>query len=160
MFPLALRPSLIHHPMVPHFPCSQEYLGTDAISDGRFRMGDYFLVEALDSAFDRDSRLTSHPLFFEIRKAEDVSEAFDSITYSKGASVLRMIQAVMGEQSFKQGLNVSRFGEGRGGRRMGMDGRAEGRMHARRSAQPPLPFRFTLTASNTKMRNIRTCGMR
>jgi len=84
-------------------------LGTDAISDGQFRMQDYFLVEALDSAFDRDSRATSHPLFFEIRKAEDVSEAFDSITYSKGASVLRMIRAVMGEKAFKNGLNVSQI---------------------------------------------------
>ena len=69
-------------------------------------MRDYFIIEALDSAFDRDSRATSHPLFFEIRKAEDVSEAFDSITYSKGASVLRMIRSVMGEESFKNGLNV------------------------------------------------------
>uniref|UniRef100_A0A915MXS0 Aminopeptidase n=1 Tax=Meloidogyne javanica TaxID=6303 RepID=A0A915MXS0_MELJA len=88
------------------FATLMEYLGTDAISNGGFRMRDYFIIEALDSAFDRDSRATSHPLFFEIRKAEDVSEAFDSITYSKGASVLRMIRSVMGEESFKSGLNV------------------------------------------------------
>ncbi|KAL3101234.1 hypothetical protein niasHT_027990 [Heterodera trifolii] len=88
------------------FATLMEYLGTNAISDGMFRMDDYFLVEALDSAFDRDSRATSHPLFFEIRKAEDVTEAFDSITYSKGASVLRMIRAVMGEEHFKKGLNI------------------------------------------------------
>uniref|UniRef100_A0A914NGX9 Aminopeptidase n=1 Tax=Meloidogyne incognita TaxID=6306 RepID=A0A914NGX9_MELIC len=88
------------------FATLMEYLGTDAISNGGFRMRDYFIIEALDSAFDRDSRATSHPLFFEIRKAEDVSEAFDSITYSKGASVLRMIRSVMGEESFKSGLNI------------------------------------------------------
>nr|CAD2203580.1 unnamed protein product [Meloidogyne enterolobii] len=88
------------------FATLMEYLGTDAISNGGFRMRDYFIIEALDSAFDRDSRATSHPLFFEIRKAEDVSEAFDSITYSKGASVLRMIRSVMGEESFKNGLNI------------------------------------------------------
>lgn len=61
----------------------KEYLGTDAISDGALRMQDYFILEALDSAFDRDARATSHPLYFEIQKAEDVIEAFDSITYSK-----------------------------------------------------------------------------
>uniref|UniRef100_A0A1I8C2U7 Peptidase_M1 domain-containing protein n=1 Tax=Meloidogyne hapla TaxID=6305 RepID=A0A1I8C2U7_MELHA len=88
------------------FATLMEYLGTDAISNGNFKMREYFIIEALDSAFDRDSRATSHPLFFEIRKAEDVSEAFDSITYSKGASVLRMIRAVMGEKSFKSGLNI------------------------------------------------------
>jgi aminopeptidase N len=50
-------------------------------------MQDHFLLEALDSAFDRDARATSHPLYFEIQKAEDVSEAFDSITYSKGSAI-------------------------------------------------------------------------
>lgn len=64
------------------------------------------MIESLDSAFDRDARATSHPLYFEIDRAEDVTEAFDSITYSKGASVLRMIDAVMGEKCFKKGLNV------------------------------------------------------
>nr|CAD2147924.1 unnamed protein product [Meloidogyne enterolobii] len=88
------------------FATLMEYLGTDAISNGGFRMRDYFIIEALDSAFDRDSRATSHPLFFEIQKAEDVNEAFDPITYSKGASVLRMIRSVMGEESFKNGLNI------------------------------------------------------
>ncbi|KAI1719438.1 peptidase family m1 domain-containing protein [Ditylenchus destructor] len=88
------------------FATLMEYLGTDAISSSSFRMDEYFLIEALDNAFDRDSRATSHPLFFEIQKAEDVSEAFDSITYSKGASVLRMIRAVMGEEYFKKGLNI------------------------------------------------------
>uniref|UniRef100_A0A915D473 Aminopeptidase N n=1 Tax=Ditylenchus dipsaci TaxID=166011 RepID=A0A915D473_9BILA len=88
------------------FATLMEYLGTHAISNGNFRMDEYFLVEALDSAFDRDARATSHPLFFDILKAEDVTEAFDSITYSKGASVLRMIRAVMGEEYFKKGLNI------------------------------------------------------
>lgn len=83
-----------------------EYFGTDAISDGAFRMQDHFLLESLDAAFDRDARATSHPLHFEIQKAEDVSEAFDSITYSKGASILRMIMAVMGEEYFKKGVNI------------------------------------------------------
>ncbi|CAK5093200.1 unnamed protein product [Meloidogyne enterolobii] len=83
-----------------------EYLGTDAINNGSFRMRDYFNIKDLSTAFDRDSRTTSHPLFFEIQKAEDVNEAFDPITYSKGASVLRMIRSVMGEEYFKSGVNV------------------------------------------------------
>ncbi|CAK5073542.1 unnamed protein product [Meloidogyne enterolobii] len=83
-----------------------EYLGTDAINNGSFRMRDYFNIKDLSTAFDRDSRTTSHPLFFEIQKAEDVNEAFDPITYSKGASVLRMIRSVMGEEYFKSGVNI------------------------------------------------------
>uniref|UniRef100_A0A1I7VXG5 Aminopeptidase n=1 Tax=Loa loa TaxID=7209 RepID=A0A1I7VXG5_LOALO len=65
------------------FATFMEYLGTDAISKGSFRMGDYFLQDAVYSAYRRDGQATSHPLSFPIDKAEDVSEAFDAITYNK-----------------------------------------------------------------------------
>lgn len=65
------------------FATLMEYTGTDAISDGKFRMDEYFVYDAQDEAFSRDARATSHPLSFPIDKAEDVSEAFDSITYDK-----------------------------------------------------------------------------
>ncbi|VDK47972.1 unnamed protein product [Anisakis simplex] len=88
------------------FATYMEYLGADAISQGNFKMGEWFLVDALELALDRDARATSHPLHFRIDKAEDVSEAFDDITYDKGASIIRMIQEVMGEENFKKGLNI------------------------------------------------------
>lgn len=65
------------------FATLMEYIGAAAISDGKFRMDEYFILDALTSAFDRDARATSHPLIFPIEKAEDVTEAFDSITYDK-----------------------------------------------------------------------------
>jgi hypothetical protein len=70
------------------FATLMEYIGAAAISDGKFRMDEYFVLDALSTAFDRDSRATSHPLIFEIDKAEDVSEAFDSITYDKVTSLV------------------------------------------------------------------------
>lgn len=69
-------------------------------------MDQYFQIDALHNAFDRDARASSHPLVFEISKAEDVIEAFDSITYDKGGSVLRMVQFVMGEENFRKGLTI------------------------------------------------------
>ncbi|CAK5080038.1 unnamed protein product [Meloidogyne enterolobii] len=84
-----------------------EYLGTDAISNGKFQMRDYFIIRYLDTAFDADSKATSHPIILEIRTKDDFTKVFDSITYQKGASILRMIGAVMGEQSFKSGLKVN-----------------------------------------------------
>jgi len=86
---------------------SKEYLGTDAISNGKFQMRDYFIIRDLDSAFDADSKATSHPIILEIRTKDDFTTVFDSITYQKGASILRMIGALMGEQSFKSGLKVN-----------------------------------------------------
>ncbi|EJW88532.1 peptidase family M1 containing protein [Wuchereria bancrofti] len=69
------------------FATFMEYLGADAISKGSFRMA------------------TSHPLSFPIDKAEDVSEAFDAITYDKGSAIIFMIQHVMGSDNFKKGLH-------------------------------------------------------
>ncbi|CAD5224246.1 unnamed protein product [Bursaphelenchus okinawaensis] len=88
------------------FATLMEYIGTDAISDNKLRMDEYFVYDALSGAFDRDSRATSHPLYFDISKAEDVSEAFDAITYDKGGSVLRMLRNVMGEKYFKKGVTI------------------------------------------------------
>ncbi|KAM3717105.1 Aminopeptidase [Dirofilaria immitis] len=87
------------------FATFMEYLGADAISKGNFRMDDYFLQDAVHQAYRRDGQATSHPLSFPIDKAEDVSEAFDVITYNKGSAVIFMIQHVMGPENFKKGLH-------------------------------------------------------
>ncbi|VBB27155.1 unnamed protein product, partial [Acanthocheilonema viteae] len=87
------------------FATFMEYLGADAISKGSFRMIDYFLQDAVKQAYRRDGQATSHPLSFPIDKAEDVSEAFDAITYDKGSAIIFMIQHVMGSENFKKGLH-------------------------------------------------------
>ncbi|VDK65081.1 unnamed protein product [Onchocerca ochengi] len=87
------------------FATFMEYLGADAISNGNFRMADYFLQNSVYHAFRRDGQATSHPLSFPIDKAEDVSEAFDVITYNKGSSIISMIRHVMGSENFKKGLH-------------------------------------------------------
>uniref|UniRef100_A0A0N4Z605 Aminopeptidase N n=1 Tax=Parastrongyloides trichosuri TaxID=131310 RepID=A0A0N4Z605_PARTI len=83
-----------------------EYIGTDIISDGNFRQDEYFVIEAQNIAFNADAKATSHPLFFPITKAEDVEQAFDSITYEKGASIITMLKNVMGEENFKKGVQL------------------------------------------------------
>ncbi|KFR02502.1 Aminopeptidase N, partial [Nipponia nippon] len=54
-----------------------------------------------------DALTTSHPLTFredEINTPAQISEVFDSIAYSKGASVLRMLSDFISEDVFKKGL--------------------------------------------------------
>ncbi|VDK69103.1 unnamed protein product [Litomosoides sigmodontis] len=75
------------------FATFMEYLGADAISKGTFRMGDYFLQDAVETAYRRDGQATSHPLLFPIDKAED------------GSAIIFMIQHVMGSENFKKGLH-------------------------------------------------------
>ncbi|VDM79778.1 unnamed protein product [Strongylus vulgaris] len=63
---------------------------------------EYFIIDPLRLALERDSISASHPLSFKIEKANEVYEAFDSISYDKGASVIRMLMAIIGEDlSFK-----------------------------------------------------------
>uniref|UniRef100_A0A0N5C5B6 Peptidase_M1 domain-containing protein n=1 Tax=Strongyloides papillosus TaxID=174720 RepID=A0A0N5C5B6_STREA len=86
------------------FAAYLEHIGSDAISDGNFRQDDYFVSDTLQYAMSIDAKATSHPLFFPITKAEDVEQAFDGITYDKGASFIRMLKNIVGEDNFKQGV--------------------------------------------------------
>ncbi|KHJ96075.1 peptidase family M1 [Oesophagostomum dentatum] len=81
-----------------------QYFGADRISDGKMRMKEYFLLDALTAGLTRDSVSSSHPLSFKIDKASEVFEAFDSISYGKGGSVLRMMAAITGQENFNDGI--------------------------------------------------------
>ncbi|CAI4223368.1 unnamed protein product [Auanema sp. JU1783] len=81
-----------------------EYLGANEMSDGNYKMQDYFVEKSLSTAFDADNQANTHPLSFKIDKAAEVAEAFDSISYDKGASIIRMIKNVMKEDKFNEGL--------------------------------------------------------
>lgn len=46
----------------------------------------------------------SHPIETPIRKASEIDEIFDDITYEKGASVIRFLHAYIGDAAFRLGL--------------------------------------------------------
>lgn len=52
-----------------------------------------------------DAKKSSHPIMVPIKEAHETETAFDNITYSKGAAVIRMIKSHIGDESFKRGLN-------------------------------------------------------
>ncbi|XGW06238.1 hypothetical protein V3C99_016503 [Haemonchus contortus] len=81
-----------------------EYIGTDEINNKTIRMDDFFLPNALVKALDADAVSSTHPLSFRVDKAAEVVEAFDRITYEKGASVLKMLQALIGQKNYKQAV--------------------------------------------------------
>jgi aminopeptidase N len=51
-----------------------------------------------------DSVSTSHPIVQEITTVEQMSQAFDAITYSKGAAVLAMLEDYVGEDAWRRGV--------------------------------------------------------
>jgi puromycin-sensitive aminopeptidase len=58
------------------------------------------------SAFNLDALASTHPISIEAKNAEEASERFDAITYTKGAAVLRMIEAYLGEDTFRDGVRI------------------------------------------------------
>ncbi len=61
------------------------------------------LMTALD-AFDADSLATARQIRNPIESSHDIHNAFDSITYSKGASVLAMFEHWLGREVFQAGI--------------------------------------------------------
>ena len=51
-----------------------------------------------------DSLQSTRPIQAAVRSPEQANEMFDGITYNKGASVLRMFEVFLGEDSFRDGV--------------------------------------------------------
>ncbi|MBS0195028.1 MAG: M1 family metallopeptidase [Proteobacteria bacterium] len=61
-------------------------------------------VDVRESAMSRDAVATTHPVVQHIATVEQASQAFDSITYSKGESVIRMLEAYVGADAWRAGV--------------------------------------------------------
>jgi aminopeptidase N len=55
-------------------------------------------------AMELDARTGTHPIIEALRDALQVGSAFDSITYIKGAAVIRTLEAYTGDTEFRQGV--------------------------------------------------------
>ncbi|XP_059338091.1 aminopeptidase N [Ammospiza nelsoni] len=83
-----------------------EYLGADS-AEPAWNIKDLMVLNELHTVMATDALASSHPLSFreeEINTPAQISEVFDSIAYSKGASVLRMLSSFLSEDIFKEGL--------------------------------------------------------
>ncbi|NXO53182.1 AMPN Aminopeptidase, partial [Aramus guarauna] len=83
-----------------------EYLGADS-AEPSWNLKDLMVLNELYTVMATDALTTSHPLSFredEINTPAQMNEVFDSIAYSKGASVLRMLSNFLTENVFKEGL--------------------------------------------------------
>jgi aminopeptidase N len=61
-------------------------------------------VGTREGAMERDALATTHPIVQRIATVEQASQAFDSITYSKGESVIRMLESYVGEEAWRAGV--------------------------------------------------------
>jgi aminopeptidase 2 len=63
-----------------------------------------YVTDTLQSALNLDSLRSSHPIEVPVKRADEVSQIFDAISYSKGSCVLRMISKYIGEDVFMEGI--------------------------------------------------------
>jgi tricorn protease interacting factor F2/3 len=68
-------------------------------------------VWGMRAALDTDSLETTHPVRTPVEGPEEIAQTGDAITYGKGASVLRMLDAYLGETAFRAGVSdyLNRF---------------------------------------------------
>ncbi|TDL27596.1 hypothetical protein BD410DRAFT_782728 [Rickenella mellea] len=65
-----------------------------------------FITEHLNQALALDAKLSSHPIEVECPDANQINQIFDSLSYSKAGSVLRMLLAFVGEERFLKGVSI------------------------------------------------------
>ncbi len=63
-----------------------------------------FIRQDTAGALGRDSLQSTHPIEVKINSTAEVEEVFDDISYGKGASIIRMLEAYTGEENFMRGV--------------------------------------------------------
>ncbi|XP_019733791.1 aminopeptidase N-like isoform X1 [Hippocampus comes] len=85
-----------------------EYLGAHE-AEPEWNVKDLIVLNDVHRVFAIDALASSHPLSSkeeDIQKPAQISELFDAISYSKGASVLRMLSDFLSEGVFTMGLRT------------------------------------------------------
>ena len=63
-------------------------------------------VGGRESAMNRDAVATTHPVVQQVQTVEQLGQAFDAITYSKGGAVIRMLENYVGEDAWREGVRA------------------------------------------------------
>jgi puromycin-sensitive aminopeptidase len=80
-----------------------EYLAVDKIFP-EWDIWTQFATDDLGRALRLDALATTHPIEVEVHHPDEIGEIFDEVSYSKGASIIRMLAEYLGEKNFRDGL--------------------------------------------------------
>lgn len=80
-----------------------EYLAVDHLFPS-WDIWTEFVTSDLGTALSLDALKHTHAIEVEVRHPDEISEIFDAVSYSKGASVIRMLADYLGEKDFRDGL--------------------------------------------------------
>ena len=80
-----------------------EYLAVDKLFP-KWDIWTQFSTNELGIALRLDSLLHTHPIEIPVHHPDEIGEIFDEVSYSKGASIIRMLASYLGENDFRDGL--------------------------------------------------------
>ena len=80
-----------------------EYLAIDHIFPD-WDIWTQFVSSEMGIAYKLDALSSTHPIEVEVGHPAEISEIFDKVSYSKGASILRMLMLYLGGRDFQKGL--------------------------------------------------------
>jgi len=61
-------------------------------------------VNVRERAMERDAFASTHPVVQPVETVEQANQAFDAISYSKGEAVIRMLEAYVGHEAWRDGV--------------------------------------------------------
>ncbi|XP_063230541.1 uncharacterized protein LOC134535398 [Bacillus rossius redtenbacheri] len=69
-----------------------------------WRLEEQFVLACVRAALTADSSGSSHPMTVEVADPDEISAIFDTISYQKAASVIRMMKHFVSPETFRRGL--------------------------------------------------------
>lgn len=70
----------------------------------QWRIWQDFLKDETARAMERDSLKNTHPIEVSVKSPSEIEQIFDEISYGKGASILRMIEAYIEPDKFREAI--------------------------------------------------------
>lgn len=83
------------------------FMGTLATTEAtEFKNGwQYFYSQGKSAAYVQDQQVTTHPIEVPVPSTANAFDNIDAITYSKGASTLKQLRHLLGEETFRKGVH-------------------------------------------------------
>ena len=85
--------------------CNKVYFYVRLQVEPESKILEQFVVDEVQNVFALDALDSSHPISVPVHHPDEINEIFDRISYGKGASIIRMMNHFLTEQSFKTGLS-------------------------------------------------------
>ncbi|XP_070776751.1 glutamyl aminopeptidase isoform X2 [Enoplosus armatus] len=82
-----------------------EYIGVEK-AEPSWGMRDIMIISDVLPVMVDDALLSSHPIIVNVSSPAEITSVFDAISYSKGASILRMLEDWLGKDKFRDGCRA------------------------------------------------------